>query len=88
MMSTEIESYTDTNLTIPIPAVSASTDAGIYLRHVEDSGRIRRMISILKVRQSASDPVVQEMEITDQGIIVTQPFHAVSGVLTGRASAV
>ena len=85
MMSTEIESYTDTSLKIPIPAVSASTDAGIFLRHVELNGRIRRMISILKVRQSASDPVIQEMEITNQGIIVMQPFKAVSGVLTGRA---
>jgi circadian clock protein KaiC len=85
MMATELEAYVDTKIAIPVPSASASMDTGILMRHVELNGRISRMISVMKVRQSASDPVIQEMEITDQGIVITQPFQATSGVLTGRA---
>jgi circadian clock protein KaiC len=85
LISAEIESYTDTAFAMPVPAASASMDVGLLMRHVEVNGRLRRMFSILKVRQSASDPVIQEFEITSQGIVVTQPFKATSGTLTGRA---
>ncbi len=86
VVSNEINAYTDDNLTVPIPAASATMDNGILLRHVEIQGNLRRLVTVLKVRQSASDPSIREMEITKDGIVVSRPFRAVSGLLAGRAA--
>lgn len=85
MISNEIDAYTDDNLTVPIPAASATMDNGILLRHVEFQGHLRRLVTVLKVRQAASDSAIREMAITDHGIVISRPFRAVSGLLTGRA---
>lgn len=81
----EIDAYSDEVLNVPVPAASASTDNGILLRHVEVQGRLRRLVSVLKVRQALTDPAIREMEITNEGMIISRPFAASSGLLTGRA---
>jgi circadian clock protein KaiC len=86
MISNEIDAYTDDNLTVPVPAASATMDNGILLRHVEIQGHLRRLVTVLKVRQAASDPAIREMEITGDGIGVSRPFRAMSGLLTGRTA--
>jgi circadian clock protein KaiC len=86
MMTAEIDEYTDEHLVVPIPAASATMDNGILLRHVEIQGQLRRLISVLKVRQSQSDPAIRELEITNRGMIITGPFSATSGLLVGRAA--
>jgi circadian clock protein KaiC len=86
MIATEIDAYTDDNLTVPIPAASATMDNGILLRHVEIQGHLRRLVTVLKVRQAASDPAIREMEITENGIVISRPFRATSGLLAGRAA--
>jgi circadian clock protein KaiC len=85
MISAEIDEYTTEQLTVPIPAASASMDNGILLRHVEVRGQLRRLVAVPKVRQSVSDPSIREMKITDEGMIVSGPFTASTGLLTGRA---
>lgn len=87
LVSVAIETYPDDNLTVPVPAISAAMDIGILLRRMEVGGYLRRLVSVLKVRQSASDPAVREMAITDTGIVVTGPFKTTSGLLSGRVSA-
>lgn len=86
MISTEIDAYTDQNLTVPVPAASATMDNSILLRHAEVYGQLKRLISVLKVRQAASDPTIRELEISDQGMFVTRRFSAPSGLLAGRAT--
>jgi circadian clock protein KaiC len=86
LLSAEIDAYTDEHLTVPIPAASASMDNGILLRHVEINGRLQRLVSVLKVRQAASDPEIRGIEISDHGITISRSFSATSGLLTGRAS--
>ncbi len=86
MVSAEIESFSSDVLTVPVPAASATMDNGILLRHVEINGQLRRLVSVLKVRQASSDPAIREMEITDQGIVISRPFTVSSGLLTGRAT--
>lgn len=85
IVSAEIESYTDDVLTMPVPVASATLDNSILLRHVEMGGRLRRLVSVLKVRQANSDPAIREMDITDQGMVISRPFAVPSGLLTGRA---
>lgn len=84
LMAIELDAYTDDNLTPPVPFVSATVDNGILLRHVELHSTLRRLVSVLKVRESASDPVIREFTIDDRGIVINRPFTVTSGLLTGR----
>jgi circadian clock protein KaiC len=54
----------------------------LLLRHVELDGKIRRLISVLKMRESGYDDSVREFEITPQGLRVLDPIKAI-GALTG-----
>jgi circadian clock protein KaiC len=45
---------------------------------------LRRMVSVLKLRQTAFDPTIREFTIGPAGIVVGEPFDA-SGLLTGTA---
>lgn len=85
LMALELDAYTDDNLIPPVPFVSATVDNGILLRHVELHSRLRRLVSVLKVREAASDPVIREFTIDDRGIVINRPFTVTSGLLTGRA---
>jgi circadian clock protein KaiC len=83
LMTVELESYVSAEVAVPVPAVSATMDNGILLRHVELRSRIRRLVSILKTRQSASDPAIREFVIGPGGIAVGEPFDGASALLTG-----
>ena len=57
----------------------------ILLRHVELHGRLHRILSILKMHDSASDPNLREFEITAEGLRVLEPVQTAEGLLTGIA---
>ncbi len=80
----EIDAFTGPDLTVPVPNLSATMDNGILLRTVELQSSLRRMVSILKERQTAFDPTIREFTIGSQGISVGDPFDAVA-LLTGNA---
>jgi len=84
LMALELDNYTDDSLIPPVPFVSATVDNGILLRHVELHSQLRRLLCVLKVRESASDPAIREFTIGDRGIAIDRPFTATSGLLTGR----
>ncbi len=84
MFAAEIDSYADQQLAVPVSPASATMDNSILLRHVELNSELRRLISVLKGRQSATDPVIREFTIGERGIEITQPFEVTSGLLTGR----
>ncbi len=86
LISAEIDEYTDERLAVPVPAASATMDNCILLRHVEVQGQLRRVVSVLKVRQSRSDPEIRELEISNHGMLIRGSFSATSGLLTGRAA--
>jgi len=87
LMALELDSYADDRLAPPVPFVAAAVDNGILLRHIELHSRLRRLVSVLKVRESESDPVIREFTISDRGIEIDHPFSVISGLLTGRAEA-
>jgi circadian clock protein KaiC len=80
----EIDSYVGQDLAAPIPNVSAMMDAGVLVRSVELDSRLRRLISVLKIRQSGFDSAIREFVIDEEGIVVGDPLPA-SGLLTGDA---
>ena len=81
----EIDTYTDEQLTVPVPAASAAMDNGILLRQVELRSELHRLVAVLKARQTGTDPAIREFVISSQGIEIIAPFAATSGLLTGRA---
>jgi circadian clock protein KaiC len=86
VIATEIDAYIDDQLTVPVPAASATMDNGILLRQIELRSSLHRLISVLKSRQMETDPTIRAFIVSDQGIVVDSPFvGAASGLLTGRA---
>jgi circadian clock protein KaiC len=65
--------------------VSVTAENMLFFRQVELRGRLHRIASVLKMRESAYDPYVREFEITGEGIRVLGPLPAAEGLLTGVA---
>jgi circadian clock protein KaiC len=86
LIATEIDAYVDEQLAVPIPAASATMDNGLLVRQVEIRSTLLRLVSILKARQIGTDPAIREFVISDQGITVSRPFSASTGLLTGRVA--
>jgi circadian clock protein KaiC len=63
--------------------ISITAENMLFLRHVELRGRMHRILSVLKMRESGYDPYVREFEITPRGIRVLDPVHSAAGLLTG-----
>jgi circadian clock protein KaiC len=66
--------------------LSALTENLILLRYAETDTRLRRMISVLKQRESSHDPSLREMLISPQGVDITSSFEGAAGLLSGRIS--
>jgi len=66
----------------PIATLGANL---LLLRYVELRGRIHRILSVLKMRDSSYNTDLREFEITEQGIRVLAPLRSVEGLLTGQA---
>jgi circadian clock protein KaiC len=66
--------------------VSTITDGIILLRYAEVDGRVRRAITVLKMRGSDHDRRIREFHITDQGMEVGEPIAGAGGlILRGSA---
>jgi circadian clock protein KaiC len=81
----EVDKYVGPDVTIPVPNLSATMDTGILLRPVELRSSLRRLVSILKQRESGFDPAMREFTIGPEGISVGDPFEA-TALLTGIAA--
>jgi circadian clock protein KaiC len=80
----EIDAFVSPALTVPVENLSATMDNGLLLRSIELRSSVRRMVSVLKQRQTQSDPTIREFTISSQGISVGEPFDA-AALLTGSA---
>lgn len=68
-------------IAIPAPGVSAVFDNIIFVRLVEEHGRLNRLISIMKTRDSDHDHALRRFQITDAGVTVGDPYGASRPVL-------
>jgi circadian clock protein KaiC len=85
LCSTEIGNLFGPEVMVPGDGVAATVDNLIFLRYVELRSQLYRLLSILKVRESAYDPAIREFEITDRGINVAATFESAEAILTGVA---
>lgn len=67
----------------PTPEVSSVIDNLVALRFVDQHAQLRRLISIMKVRDSAFDPSFREFAISNQGVTLPSSFAGSEQVLTG-----
>lgn len=86
LMTSETRDLVATSITTPY-GVSAIVDNLVYLRFIESHDGIKRLLSILKVRNSDFDSGTYAFEIDRSGINV-QGRYAASGDVLPRAGAV
>lgn len=67
----------------PIKGAEAIFDNLVFLRFVELNGRLRRLLSLLKMRDSDNDPFLREFVISGQGLRVREAYASLEGMLTG-----
>ena len=70
---------------MPVREISSLLETLIALRYVEHRSRTRRVLSIVKVRDSDFDPNLREFSITDRGITMAGVFEGAEQVLSGFA---
>lgn len=81
----EIPELAGAPLTLAGLTVSVTADNILLLRHVELDGRLERIISVVKLRDSDFDASVRPYTIGRHGLVVGEPLRGVEGALTGMA---
>jgi circadian clock protein KaiC len=69
----------------PPPGISAVLENWIAIRFTEIGSKLRRLISVLKVRDSGFDALVREFTITPRGIQIGAPLAVPESVNAGMA---
>ena len=72
-------------LQTPTPELSGVVDNLLLMRFVELRAELRRVVSVLKVRDSTYDPSLRELVITDEGVALNKAFDQVATVMSGSA---
>ena len=83
MLTWEMRDIFGSEINAPAPDLSSIVDNLLLMRFVEHDARLKRMLSVLKVRDSDFDPELHEFVISHNGITLRQSFAGVSGVLSG-----
>lgn len=66
--------------------ISTLTDTIVLLRYVETQGRMRRALTVLKMRGSHHDHDIREYTIDDRGMVIGDPFVDITGILSGNVT--
>ncbi len=85
LFTLELQSLGSPSIDIPLRDVSMLADNILFLRTVELHSRLRRLISIQKMRRSNFDISIREFAITNEDIVVDAPFEDAEATLTGHA---
>ncbi|HEY0683840.1 MAG TPA: ATPase domain-containing protein [Steroidobacter sp.] len=83
IIAVETENLIGPDLHLPIEGISAITENMFLLRYAEYQGRLRRLISIMKIRGGGFDHTLREFEIGPQGLHLLDSFKHAEGVLSG-----
>jgi circadian clock protein KaiC len=85
LISMESRNILGTAAELPSKGMSSLLEGLILLRYTELEGRIRRVVSVTKIRDSGFDPQLREFEITERGIEIGEPMHGIEAALSGFA---
>ncbi len=70
---------------MPNPELANVVESVILMRYVELKAQLYRLISILKMRESAYDTAIREFKISSNGIDVSDSFGSAEAILSGHA---
>ncbi len=87
IFTAELATLVGPELRVPLPAVSVALDNIVLLRYFELASRLRRLVTVLKTRESAFDPAIRDFTIGNDGITVGGPFVGATAILTGASLA-
>lgn len=73
-------------MTVPLQGLSDVTDNHILLRFVESGARLYRLMSILKVRDSAFDSDLRQISLSAAGFELAEDSASAKSILPPRAS--
>ena len=82
MVAEELDLFSST-ISMPNPELANVVESVILLRYVELRSQLHRLISIMKMRESAYDTSIREFRITDGGVEVATSFASAEAILTG-----
>jgi circadian clock protein KaiC len=68
-------------ITVPLQGLSDVTDNHILLRFVESGASLYRIVSILKVRESAFDSALRELTFSGRGVELAADSLSVKSIL-------
>ncbi|HET8728166.1 MAG TPA: ATPase domain-containing protein [Alphaproteobacteria bacterium] len=85
VFTVEARDFFGTSTQMPVEGISALVENLIFLRFVEMDSRLRRLLSIMKVRDSDHDAMLREFVISERGVEIGETFGDAEAVLTGSA---
>jgi len=88
LMTKEVSKLAGPELDFSDTPITVAIENFIFLRFVELRGRLHRILSVLKMRDSIYDGDVREFTIAQSGFKVLAPVSSAEGLLTGMARAV
>ena len=88
VMTKEVSKLIGPELDFSDTPITVAIENFLFLRFVELRGRLHRVLSVLKMRDSEYDGDVREFTITPSGLKVLAPVSSAEGLLTGQARAV
>lgn len=85
LISMESRNVLGTAGELPSKGMSSLLEGLILMRYTELDGRVRRVISVTKLRDSGFDSNLRQFEITRHGIEIGEPIHGVEAAMSGFA---
>jgi circadian clock protein KaiC len=82
----ELRSLFGPDIDAPSPDLSSIVDNVLILRFVEHQSELKRVLSILKIRDSVYDASLMEVVIDDTGVDLRKAFTHAQAVLSGSAT--
>lgn len=88
LLTSETQRLLGSEVKAPMPDMSSVVDNIFVMRFVEDAAELKRMMTILKVRDSVYDPSLLEVVLDAQGLGLRKARRHAEAVLTGHASSI
>ncbi|MCU9951108.1 ATPase domain-containing protein [Pseudomonas sp. PDM13] len=82
----EMRDLYSADINAPAPELSSLVDNLVLMRYVEMNSELKRLLSILKMRDSRYDPSLLEVVIHDHGIALDKAFKNATAVMSGAAT--
>jgi circadian clock protein KaiC len=79
----EVMEIVGPTMTVPLQGLSDVTDNHLLLRFVESNANLFRILSILKVRDSAFDSGLRQLSFTEQGLEVAENSMSARTIMPG-----